>query len=168
MAQQLDLDFDVVRARVNAMEQLLDRLQGLRGTLGQARGRQGPGKWSSIPACTEFAQTYAQRLSVLDHNLGALAGRLATAATNLRLSERAHRNLEDDVEARLIALAHRATEVAVTESTTSSPECTPYDVPADRVEEYVDPALLQAGAETTDGVTSAVPAAGETGSGFGR
>jgi hypothetical protein len=124
VGSEVTLTPEMVRARLKALEHLLEDLDTQFGPLSLVRQRQGTGLWTSIPACTGFAQAYHGTLTALDSCLRDIRGKVATLQQNLAQSAATLAATDQNIQDRLVALARKL------EAGPPEPPgiCTPYDV----------------------------------------
>lgn len=83
---QVTLDESTVKARLKNLEVLQEELETAVARVRTVRAEQGGDRWTSIPACQEFARTYATTLGRLEANLAHLRGRVTEMQADLRRS----------------------------------------------------------------------------------
>ena len=110
MGGQVTLTAEVVRARLKALEHLLDDLDAQLSPLSLVRRRQGAGMWTSVPACATFADTYHATLESLDGSLREIRRKVTTLQENLARSAKTLAKTDQDISDRLTALARRLAE----------------------------------------------------------
>ncbi len=123
MGEALSADYRVIKARLSALETLLTDLDKQIGPLRRVRERQGPGMWGSVPACEKFAARYTQTLGQLEVNLLTMRDQIGLLQKALAASAAHLQNVDEGIEARIVALAKRLEEGAPS----APPVCTPYD-----------------------------------------
>lgn len=104
---------EVVRARLTALENLLDDVDSQFGPLRTVQDRQGAAMWTDIPACRHFAQEYTDRLGELEQALVGLRASVQVLLVNLALGARDLTRTEDDIRERMVALAERLNAMPV-------------------------------------------------------
>lgn len=124
VGQGVEVEPDVIRARLSQLEQLLGELDAVAASLADVRRRQGPAMWSSVGVCEAFAQRTSQEMQKLSGWLAYDRAEIGRLRDNLHASWRTHEINDQEIEDRLVALANKI------ESGPPSPlMCTPYDDP---------------------------------------
>jgi len=114
---------EVVRARLTALEYLLDDVDRQFPALRTVQARQGSAMWTDIRACDAFADEYTRVLGRLENALTAIRANVQGLLVNLALSARDLTNTDEDIRARMISLAEKlnALPVAVAPPPTTPP-----------------------------------------------
>ena len=117
----VELTPEVVKARLTALEQLVDDLDLLFHPLRQVRQRQDSSTWTSVGNCQRFARRYSQEVGKLDEALGGARARVKVLQKALSESARTTMERDEDVRERFLALDRRLADAP---KSTGSPDTT--------------------------------------------
>lgn len=107
MATDVELDKEVLLARLHSLINLHDNVKILQETLQDLRGRQTQSAWSATGAATGFAQSYRTSLGVLETELATLRTRISTFHDQLKTSADELTLRDEEVQLQLAQLAAR-------------------------------------------------------------
>lgn len=126
---QVTLDESTVKARLKNLEVLQEELEAALVRVRNVRADQGGDRWTSIPACQEFARTYATTLRQLEANLAHLRGRVTEMQVDLHGSAKALVAADQASRERLAAVQARV-DGATSPAPSAPAPAAPAPVPA--------------------------------------